>query len=104
MRLSDEKSEIRFNLRSHKISKVHVSPLRRISINKLSANKDFRSTSIFESRVIFCRLLGIHFRDTKESREAKGRGIERYQSLTICIYIEKTIRWIHNFFKSKRTF
>lgn len=75
MRLSDEKSEIRFNLRSHKISKVHVSPLRRISINKLSANKDFRSTSIFESRVIFCRLLGIHFRDTKESRKAKGRGI-----------------------------
>lgn len=76
MRLSDEKSEIRFNLRSHKISKVHVSPLRRISINKLSANKDFRSTSIFESRIIFCRLfLGIHFRDTKESREEKERGI-----------------------------
>lgn len=56
MRLSDEKSEIRFNLRSHKISMVYISSLRKISISTLCEQQFLLSIDFRVTHYIFDRL------------------------------------------------
>lgn len=50
MRLS-EKLKIPFNLRSHKVSMVYISPLRKI--DKFSGNNNFYSEHRFSNRVLY---------------------------------------------------